>query len=287
MNKQSYKGMLLIFICSLLWSTAGMFIKLVPWNPLVMTGWRGLIAAVPLYIYLKHKKQPLHLTWRSVRLAIFVCATSFLYLFAVKLTTAANAIVLQYTAPVFLIIFSMLLLKKRYHATDYITVIITLCGIALFFLDQLTTGGTYGNIIAIADGACLALVYLFSGENTESERLTGIFFGMLFSAIIGIPFTALYPPQLTLESIGAVLFMGIFQLGLPYVLFSIALNTCPPLACSLISSLEIILNPVWVYLSMGEMPGKFALIGSAVIVTVITLWYCYGAYRDKKNASTI
>lgn len=282
-KNKSYIGMLLMLACALLWSLNGLCIKLVPWNSMVLAGWRGLAGAVTLIAAMKLLKYKISLNGRSILIGACICATGFLYIFANRLTTAANAIVLQYTSPVWLMVLSMIFFKRRYRALDYGAVLLTVAGITLFFLDELAPGGMLGNIIAIIDGCSMGAAYLLVGESDEPHRLSGILCGLVLMAVIGIPFTFVYVPEVTAATVGLVAVMGIFMLGLPYALYSIAINYCPPLGCVLISSVEIVLNPVWVWLGVGEAPDRFALIGSAVILVTVTLWCALGGAKRKEG----
>lgn len=282
-KNKSYIGMLLMLTCALLWSLNGLCIKLVPWNSMVLAGWRGLAGAATLIVAMKALKYKISLNARSVLIGVSIGATGFLYIIANRLTTAANAIVLQYTSPVWLMVLSMIFFKRRYRALDYGAVMLTVAGIALFFLDELAPGGALGNVIAIIDGCSLGAAYLLVGESDEPHRLSGILCGLVLMALIGIPFTFVYVPEVTFQTAGLVALMGIFMLGLPYALYSIAINYCPPLGCVLIGSVEIVLNPVWVWLGVGEAPDMFALIGSAVILVTITLWCALGGAKQKEG----
>ena len=276
-------GVGLMLVCAVLWSTAGLFIKSVPWNSMVLAGWRGLAATLTLWLFMRKMHYRVRIDMRTVLIGLCVSGTSILFLIANRLTTAANAIVLQYTSPVFLVVLSMLIFRRRYRAADYVTVIITVCDIALFFFDQLTPGGMLGNILALIDGVTMGGVYLFTGESDEERRLSGIFLGLAVTTAVGIPFTVAYPPEVTVTSVLAVIAMGVLQLGLPYALYSIAVKHCPTLACTLIASLEIILSPVWVWIFLGEMPGMFAILGSVVVVATITVWCCLGGAKERPH----
>lgn len=250
---------------------------------MVLAGWRGLAATLTLWLFMRKMHYRVRIDMRTVLIGLCVSGTSILFLIANRLTTAANAIVLQYTSPVFLVVLSMLIFRRRYRAADYVTVIITVCGIALFFFDQLTPGGMLGNILALIDGVTMGGVYLFTGESDEERRLSGIFLGLAVTTAVGIPFTVAYPPEVTVTSVLAVIAMGVLQLGLPYALYSIAVKHCPTLACTLIASLEIILSPVWVWIFLGEMPGMFAILGSVVVVATITVWCCLGGAKERPH----
>lgn len=285
-KKRPFVGMLLMLICAMLWSTAGVFIKSVSWHSMVLAGWRGLAATLTLWLFMRAMHYRVRIDKRTVTIGLCVSGTSIMYLIATRLTTAANAIVLQYTSPVFLVVLSILLFKRRYRLLDYAAVVITVSGIGLFFFDKLEIGGMLGNVIALIDGVSMGAVYLFSGESDEERRLSGILMGLAITTVVGIPFTFAHPPAVSAASVLAVVTMGVLQLGLPYAFFSLALKHCPTLACTLIASFEIILNPLWVWLSIGEMPGKFAIIGSAVLVTTITAWCCLGGAKEQPRLSS-
>ena len=275
-------GILMVLSTALFWSTAGILIKLMPWNPLVIGGWRGLAAALMIFAYMKLKRMPIVINRHSLLVGAAVAVTNLLFLAANKLTTAANAIVLQYTNPIFIVLFSALIFKKRFKRADYFAVLITVLGIALFFLDELTPGGMIGNILAIADGACLAFMYILTGESDEATRLSGIMTGAVMAFIVGAPFTAVFETPVSAQIILTIIAMGLLQLALPYIIYSAALKRCPPLACSLIGSIEIVLNPVWVLLLVGEKPGMWALIGGAVILVTITVWCALDVAKANK-----
>ncbi len=283
MRNTQNKGVLLMLACALLWSTTGLCIKYVPWDPLVLAGWRGLFASLALYMGMRLLKLKVVINSRTLLIGFFVCATSILYIWANRLTTAANAVVLQYTSPVFLTVFSILFLKRRYRRLDYVTVLLTFGGIALFFFDLLDFKSTLGNVIALLDGMAMACVYLFTGEADDSRRLSGILAGLVMTAVVGLPFTFISPPEFTFASSAIVVAMGLMQLGLPYVLYSVAVNYCTPLACSLISAVEIILGPLWVLLLLGEAPDRFAIAGSVVILVTITAWCALGGAKPKEG----
>ena len=160
-----------------------------------------------------------------------------------------------------------------------------MAGIALFFFDQLTPGKLAGNLLGIGAGILLAIMYVFTGESGDDDdlRMTGILFAHLLCFVIGIPFMVVYTPQaVTLTEVLSILALGIFQLGLAYVLYCIASKNCKPLACSLIGALEPLLNPVWVFIFDGETPGIFALIGGAVVIATICIWCVLDSRNEAK-----
>ncbi|MDO4393088.1 MAG: DMT family transporter [Bacillota bacterium] len=272
-NKQ--KAMLLMVITAIMWSIGGIFIKLISWNPLMIAGTRSLISASILGGYMLYKRIPFKLCKASLGAGIGLSASAIFFVIANKLTTAANAIVLQYSAPVFILILSAVFLHKRLKRREITTVAITMCGIVLFFFDQLSPGNILGNILGVLAGVFLALMFVSMGEGgkDDSIRMSGILMAHLIAAIIGMPIGSLLTTSVTGKEILYVVILGVFQLGIPYVLYAIASRDCPPLACSLIGMLEPLFNPVWVAIFIGEMPGTFALIGGAVIIATVG-WWC-------------
>lgn len=275
-------GIVLVLLSAVCWSTSGFAVKLVDWSALPLAGWRGGVGALCIYLFIRATGRRVAVNRRSVVLGCVICFTNMMFMVSNKLTTAANAIVLQYTAPIFLIVISALVLKKKYFRRDYLAVFITVIGIALFFCDELTTGGLWGNILAVVDGLSLSCMYMITGEYDEELRLSGICLGATFTFIIGAPFIFFVPTNVTGISILAVLLMGSLQVALPYMLYSKAVKYCPPLACSLLGSFEIILSPLWAYLFVGELPGIWAVGGAIVIVSTLVIWTLVNAKYDAK-----
>ena len=271
-----------MLICAALWSIAGIFIKFLPWNGFAVASLRSLIAGVTIYVYMVIKgikpivcrKTLLSGALTGCVYTCFVCAN--------KLTTAANAIVLQFTSPVFIVIVSALFFKTKIKKADLITVILTLAGIALFFFDELKPGYIFGNFVAIAAGMFMAGMYMAVGNLDEKERFSAILFGQMFTFLVGLPFVIATKPLMNAATISSILVLGVFQLGISYVLYIRASKYCPPLACCLLGGLEPLLNPVWVMLFDGEAPGIFALVGGILVVATITVW-C--AFFNKEDAA--
>ena len=280
------KAILLMLLCATLWSTGGIFIKLIPWSPFVIAGWRSLIASGIVLFYFKAWKIKFRFNRRAVLNGLFMCLTFLGFVVANKLTTAANAIVLQFTAPVFLMVFSTVLFHEKFRRADIVAVIFTMVGIALFFLDQLKPGYLMGNCIAILAGASMAGMYLSMGKTDDETRMGGMLLGHLFTALVGIPFTFFTVTQVSTIPILCILALGIVQLGIPYILLALSSRNCPPLACSLLGAVEPLLNPVWVFLFAGEAPGVFALIGGVVVIASVTLW-CIWQNKNSATASDI
>jgi len=274
-------AMMLMALCGVLWSLGGIFIKLISWSPFMIAGVRSLIAALILGGYMYFRRVPVKICRYSIGAGIGLSASCLFFVVANKLTTAANAIVLQYAAPVFILIISAVFLKQKLHRKEVITVGITMVGIILFFFDQLSPGSILGNIFGILAGLFLAimLVMVGLGGKDDSIRMTGILLAHLMTTVIGIPAGLLGTSSVASTEILYIVILGVFQLGIPYLLFAIATRDCPPLAASLIAMLEPLLNPVWVAIFVGEMPGLCALIGAAIIIVTVT-WWCISDSRQ-------
>ncbi len=277
-------GALQMLACALLWSMAGIIFKYIPWNPMVIASLRALIAGCVVWLFMRWRRMPVTVSGKTVRTGLAKGLTCLLFVVANKRTTAANAIVLQYTAPVFLMIFSALIYHRRFYRADVIAVGQTMLGISLFFLGQFDAGKMIGNLIAVGAGVSMGAMYMFMGEVTESERLSSVLLGEVFCFLAGLPFVFLTKPELSGTPVMLIAVLGIFQLGIPYILYSLAAGKCSPLACCLLGALEPLLNPLWVLIFYGEKPGFFALLGGAVVIATVTVWSILPARRADDEA---
>lgn len=267
-------GMLSLVVCSLLWSTGGLFIKLVPWHPMVIGGVRGLIAALIIYAaILKLGCGQPAINRQTLLTGAFLGISCMLFVAANKLTTAANAIMLQSANPIFVILFSAVFQHKKTPKRDIITAMLVLGGVALFFVDNLSPGKLLGNILGLISAVTLGSAFIFAcSAKSLHETMSGVMLGHLLCGLVGVPFALLFPPELTAQAVGAMLFLGVFQLGSAYVLFSVGAASCPPLAVSLLGMLEPVMNPVWVAVFLHEIPGTTALCGSAIVMITLCCW---------------
>jgi len=282
------KAILQMLVCATMWSTGGIFIKLIPWNPFVIAGWRSLVAVGTVLLFLKFGKIKFKFNIRAVLMGLLMCLTFFSFVSANKLTSAANAIVLQFTAPLFLMAFSAVLFHEKFRRADLVAVLFTMGGIALFFFDSLDAGHFLGNCIAILAGAFMAGMYLAIGKVDEETKMGGMLLGHIFTAAIGIPVTFFTSAPISTAAILCILGLGVIQLGIPYILLTLSSKNCPPLACSLLGAIEPLLNPLWVFIFDGEAPGFFALVGGVVVIISITSWCIWQnknspAVEDKKG----
>lgn len=261
------KAIILLICTAILWSKGGFLIKFINWHPVAIAGGRSIIAALIMWAYVKKPK----FTWSNIQImgAVAYALTVILFVIANKLTTAANTILLQYTGPIYVALFSYWFLKEKITAIDWITILTVILGMTLFFIEKLSPDGILGNFIAILAGIAFAGLALCLRKQKDGSPLESLILGNILTGIIGLPFIidSGIPSQ---QSIIALLVLGIFQLGLPYILYSKAIKHVSALDAVLIPVLEPILNPLWVFLLLGESIGMWPMIGGAIIIVAIT-----------------
>lgn len=262
---------------ALLWSTGGLLIKWVDWNPMAIAGSRSLIAIIVFLAFFGKPKftgskyQILGALSYSATVILFVCGN--------KLTTAANVILLQYSAPVYVALLSWVIVGEKIMWKDWLTIVLTLCGMALFFFEKLAPGNFVGNLFGAVSGFTFAFMILCLRKQKDTSPVESVILGNLLTFIVSLPFIiGPMPPVKSLIGIGL---LGVFQLGLAYVLFTKAIRQVTALEGILIPVLEPLLNPIWVFLALGERPGTWALIGGTVILLSITFRYAGEAIGKK------
>ena len=283
-NKQERKAVIEMIICASLWSIAGIFMKLIPWNGFAVSGMRSLFAGLTFAVYMLIKRIKPVINKTTLSAGIMTGCVYICFSVANKLTTAANAIVLQFTSPVFIVIFSAIFLKERIRKNDLAVVVCTLIGIMLFFFDELGTGYILGNFVAILAGMFMAGMFVVIGNIDGESRFSVILIAQTFTFLVGLPFIIATKPAFTATALTSVIILGVFQLGISYIFYVRASMHVSPLACCLISALEPLLNPVWVMLFDGETPGIFALIGAVIVITSITVWSVMKNRGNKADA---
>ena len=264
------RGTLCVFLAAVLYSIGGLCIKLIPWSGMAINGGRTAIALVVIGLYLRlTNHRPRMNLWVLVG-ALAVCGTNILFSIANKLTTAANAIVLQFTAPIFVILFSILFFGKRPKRLDMLACGLVLGGVLLFFIDSLSAGGMLGNVLALLSGISYAGVFLMN-DMPDSDPISSVFWGDVISAVVGLPYLG-YETDFSKNILIALLVLGVFQVALAYILMVEGLKTTPPVTASLVSGIEPVLNPILVAVFYHEMIGPIALMGAMVVVGSVVLY---------------
>lgn len=273
------KSVLLLLGAAILWSTAGLFIKWVEWNPFAIAGARSAIVSAVIWIYIGRPR----FDWSAAQIggAISFAATVMLFVYANKTTTAANAILLQYTAPVYVAVLGNRLLGEKPTLLSWVTLCLSIGGMVLFFFDRLSVQGFRGNLLAIVSGFTLALFFLFTRRQKDGSPLESILLGNIITAAVSMPFMFQSAPSL--RSVLALLFLGIFQLGLADILYAVAIKNVPAFDAIIITSIEPILNPLWVFLFIGETPGRWAIAGGIIVIASVTM---YSVIKNYKRVMT-
>jgi len=261
-----------------LWSIAGLFIKVIDWNPVAIAGMRSLIASIVIFIYLKHPK--IHLSFPQVAAAVANAATMLLFVCANKTTTAANAILLQYFAPVSTVFIGAVLLKERAGVEHVVALALVAGGMVLMFFDELGGGKLLGNALAITSAVTFSLYFVFMRMQKDGSPLESILLSHWLTAGICILLSSFLPfPHVTIKSLAAIVVLGIVQIGLSSILFSIAIKRVSAVQANLIAVIEPVFNPVWVFFAIGEAPGTNTLIGGGIIVLAVTTASIHGGRR--------
>lgn len=272
------QGLLAVVAAALLWSSGGLFIKWVSIDALGITMWRSLFAGVTIAALVRPGwVSPLRagrLVWAmalsyAVMLVLFVSAT--------RLTTAANAIFLQYTAPLYLLLMARFFLEERPTKLDLGALAVAFAGMGLFFVGRLEAGDLAGNACAIGSGIAFAafLVFLRVPSCTVQTRPRAMVLGNAILVVTLLAVNAgrgdpgLFTPSL--RDLGGLLFLGVVQIGVAYVLFGFGMAHIEAIEASLLGMIEPVLNPVWVFLALGERPGPWAIVGGAVIIAAVTV----------------
>ena len=259
-----------VFLASVLFSIGGLCMKLIPWSALAINGARNLLGSVVIGLYLlvtRHK-----LRWsRPVFIgALSTMSVTTTFALANKLTTAANAIVLQFTAPVFVILLMALLFRVKPTRRDMLTCAAVFFGVCLFFVDGLRAGHLAGDLIAVLSGVCYAGVFM-TNTAKEADALSSCFLGQLAAGLLFTPL-CLRETDFSAPVLATVLILGIFQVGLAYLLLSVGIRRTGAVAASLITGLEPILNPIWVALFYGERISGLAIFGAVIVIGAIVLY---------------
>ncbi len=274
------KALLCLAFSAVLWSTSGLFIKLIDLNPLAIAGMRSAIAASVMLLLMRGRLQ---FTWSfpQVSGALAYALTMILFVTATKMTTAANAILLQYTAPVFTALLGAWFLKERVSRFDWVIVGFVIGGMFLFFFDRISLSGVWGNIMAVGSGMTLSYFILCMRMQKDASPIETVILGNLATMLICMPFYFQQVP--TLFDGVTLIYMGVLQIGLSFIIFSTAIKFVAALDAILIQTLDPLLNPIWVYLIIGEVPGRWAIVGGLIVLSAVTVRNVYSNRQAHKE----
>ena len=261
-------AILMLLFAGVLWSLGGLLIKSIPWHPLAISGLRGGIAAIVIYAFSKDRK--IIITYEKLFAACLYTLVVTLFVVANKLTTAGNAILLQYTAPVYVALFGYMFLGEKSTFIDWITIFILLGGLTLFFLDDLSFDGYLGNALAILSGMSFAALTISLRKQKNHNPSDSILLGNILTLIIGLPLI-ISETSFNLHSIILILILGTIQLGVPYILYTTAIKHVTALDAIIFPVVEPILNPILVFFILGETLGPWAFLGGALVLGSVVL----------------
>jgi len=258
------RGVLAIAGAALLWSTGGVGIKAIAASPLVIASWRSAFAALALFAVFRPRAR-----WSPSFVVAVVCYAACLVTFVVatKWTTAANAIFLQYSGVVWIILFAPLVVGEPWTARDATAVGVALGGMALFFADRFEARGNAGDVVALFSGVFFAGLILFLRRDRGDAGVAAAAWGNVLAATALAPIVYDHIPGT--RDLAILALLGTIQLATAYVLFVRGIRHVPAAEASLVSMLEPIGNPVWVFLAFGERPSGYALVGGVVVLAAI------------------
>jgi drug/metabolite transporter (DMT)-like permease len=262
---------LFAFGAALLWSTGGLFIKATTLSALELSFGRSVLAALTVAWFTRREGFGLNLVTGAA--ALMYAALLLLFVMATKLTTAANAIFLQYTAPVYIMFFEPLLYREKFRVRDLLVVSACVAGMSLFFVGKLRPQDVEGNLTALASGLCFACFTLLLRHRAARRvnRASSVIYGNLLLALVAAPFffgdglSKMSPKEASI-----MLFLGVVQIGLAYTLFTLSIaRGVRSLDAGVVGYIEPVLNPVWVFVFIGERPSGWAVAGGLIIVAAV------------------
>jgi drug/metabolite transporter, DME family len=265
--------LLLVLGAAILWSTGGLFIKATHLSAFELSFGRSLLGAITIAIFTR--REGFGINRISAITSVLYAALLILFVLATKLTTAANAIFLQYTAPVYVLLLEPVFYKEKFRGRDFVTVAACLVGMSLFFVGKLRPQDVSGNLLALASGVCFALFFLLlrHSKARNVNRASSAIYGNLISVIICAPaFFGAARRGISAPDFACIAYLGIVQIGFAYLLFTLAMaRGVRSLDAGIIGYVEPVLNPVWVFLFIGERPSGWAIVGGAIIIASVVV----------------
>lgn len=275
MNREN-KGLWLVLLGAIAFSLGGLFVKLIPWAPISTNAGRCIFSSLIIYLYIRISGHKIVINRTVILGAIFVALMLVCYVTSMKMTSAASAIVLEYTAPVFIILFEAILFHKKPARLDLIVCLIVFLGIVLVVSDGSENRTLAGDMFALLSGIFYALTIMLN-DFKKGDSLSSVLFGHMLTVLIGIPFI-LKETDFSAQTLLLVAALGIFQAGAGYTLLTVGLKHCGALSGSLVASIEPVLNPILVAIFYGEYVSFRTVIGAVIVIICL-----YNIIRMKKN----
>ena len=274
------KGLVYTLLGALLWSTGGLFIKLLPFDAWTILFYRSAFAGTLFgVIFWKQIRRTNRQAWIN---SFFYAALLITFVTSTKLTTAANAIFLQYTGTAYVLLLEPLLFKTALRRVDVVTIIACFVGMGLFFFESFDPSGGLGIAIAMVSGVLLAALFLGQKRNPQEYHMSAIFLGNIWVLLIGFPayWQSAAP---TGEEWAMLAFLGFIQIGLGYLLFTFGQRYIPATESALLAMVEPILNPVWVLIGYGERPSIWAALGGGLILAALAVRILWLRYQNRRQ----
>ena len=275
----------LVLAAALLWSTGGLFIKWTTLSAFELTFGRSLLAAVTVALFTR--KEGFRLNGMTVLTSLLYAGLLLLFVVATKLTTAANAIFLQYTAPIYVLVLEPIFYKEKFRRADLFAVAACIAGMSLFFIGKLRPQDVSGNFAALASGLCFAFyILLLRHPHTQRvNRASSVIYGNLLLVVICAPFGLAAIPRMAANDVFSVLYLGVVQIGMAYTLFTLGMaRGVRSLDAGIVGYIEPVLNPLWVFIFLGERPSGWALVGGSIIIAAVATHAIWGAKRAKMKS---
>lgn len=271
-DAHAFPPIVFILMAALLWSTGGLFIKWNTLNAYEVTFFRCFFAFFTVAYFTR--KEGWGINGVTVINSFLYAALLLCFVIATKLTTAANAIFLQYTSPVYMLIFEPIIFKERFRPFDLLIVLVCLGGMSLFFVGKLNPNDVAGNLFALCSGLFMGFYFLLLRlpRSQQVNRASSVIYGNLLLVILMLPFGVAAIPNLTAKNLFAVTFLGIVQIGISYTLFTLGIaRGARATDAGIVGYVEPVLNPVWVFLVIGERPSNWAILGGSVIIITVLI----------------
>ena len=283
--------MLFVLAAAVLWSTGSLFIKWTTLSAFELSFGRSLLAALTVALFTRREGFGFN---RITALAsLLYAALLLLFVLAAKLTTAANAIFLQYTAPIYVLLLEPLFYREKLRTSDLSVVGACVLGMSLFFVGQLRPEDVLGNITALASGLCFAFYILLLRHSRAKEvnRASSVIYGNVLIVLVTALLVASdsaslkHVAQASAWDIWMVAYLGVVQIGVAYTLFTLGMaRGVRSLDAGIVAYIEPVLSPIWVFLILGERPSRWALLGCSIILAAVLSHTLWGARRRRTVA---
>ncbi len=269
-----------VLLTALIWSSGGLAVKITNCPADALTGWRCFFCLV-LFVLFYRKEKLLTFSKAQWAGAIAYFLMAYFYIAATQLTTAANAILLQYTAPVYVALLSIWLLKEKVKKKDWFVIAAVFLGMVLFFVDKAGIGNMLGNVLGVLSGISFATFIVCTRMQKNAHPAGSIFLGNVIALVVCLPSMIVTP--LTEDAIFGGMYLGLIYGGLSYIIYSACIRYVSALSAILIATIEPVLNPVWVFFLVGETPSSYAILGGGIVVVSILIGNLTGLCEKERK----